>query len=773
MQFRYYIFCVLLYFAATIGVAAQCTSTLWGNVIDEHDQQPLPYASIYIKELEKGTTSDSLGNYAIPNLCDGTYTIICSHLGCENVEKTVTISGNTLQDFFPEHHSELLKEAVVSIEVLKPRFIMATQSSGIIIGKDLEVTRGKTLGEALKNIVGVNSLQTGTSVSKPIIHGMHSNRVLILNNGVRQEGQQWGSEHAPEIDPFVAGSLIVVKGANLLRYGSDAIGGVIIVDPSPISDSTGIGGQVNVVGFSNGRQGVLSAILEGRFKKLPALSWRVQSTGKMAGNTKTPDYYMKNTGVNEMNFSTEVNYKTGKWGATIFYSRFNTKLGIFSASHIGNLTDLQIAFESPVPLETADFTYRIDRPSQHITHDLVKASAYVNAGNSGYFRFVFARQNNVRSEFDKHAPLNDSLAGLNKPALLFKINTYTTDLSWDKYFAKEISLSIGVNGITQGNEYEGRFFIPNFRNYGVGAFALARRNGEILQLELGVRYDYKWLKVYKWENNVIISPGFKYSNYAASVGGVYRITPKLDFKLNAATAWRPPAVNELFSDGLHHGAASVEVGDRTLKHERAYNFTASLNLELTKKFNGELSAYYNYISDFIYLAPVQPATLTIKGAFPTFHYKQTNATFKGVDAGFDWNIFKGLHLISKGSILRARNISADEYLVMMPADRFENTLKYEFTDGKKVKETYLAVTMLNVLKQWRVPANSDYVAPPEGYTLFGMDAGTEFPMGKQKLSVGAGVNNLLNRVYRDYLNRFRYFSDEAGINFSIRLNYSF
>lgn len=773
MLFRYFIICVIMCCAATVNVAAQCNATMSGKVIDEHDQQPLPYASIYIKELGKGATSDSLGNYSIHNLCDGIYTIICSHLGCEDVEKTVTVSGNTLQDFFPEHHSEMLQETVVSVEILKPKLIMPTQSFGLISGKDLEATRGKTLGEALKNVVGVNSLQTGTSVSKPIIHGMHSNRVLILNNGVRQEGQQWGSEHAPEIDPFVAGSLIVVKGANLLRYGSDAIGGAIVVDPSPIGDSAGIGGQVNIIGFSNGRQGVLSAILEGRFKKLPALSWRVQGTGKMAGNTKTPDYYMKNTGVNELNFSTEANYKTGKWGATIFYSRFNTKLGIFSASHIGNLTDLQVAFESPVPLEMADFTYKIDRPSQHITHDLVKASAYVNAGNSGYFRFIIARQNNIRSEFDKDAPLNDSLAALNKPALLFKINTYTTDLSWDKYFGNDISLSIGMNGITQGNQYEGRFFIPNFRSYGTGAFAVARRDGDKLQVEAGIRYDLKWMTVYKWENNVIISPEYQFNNYAASVGGAYRITSKLDFKLNAATAWRPPAVNELFSDGLHHGAASVEVGDRTLKHERAYNFTASLNLERTKKFSGEVSAYYNYISDFIYLAPVQPATLTIKGAFPTFHYKQTNATFKGVDAGFDWNIFKGLHLISKGSILRARNVSADEYLVMMPADRFENTLNYKFADSRKVKATYVALTMLNVLKQWRVPANSDYVAPPEGYTLLGIDAGTEFPMGKQKLSVGVGVNNLLNRVYRDYLNRFRYFSDEAGINVSIRLNYSF
>ncbi len=774
MLFRYFSFYVFVCFAATINVAAQnvtpCNSTLSGKVIDEHNEEPLLYADIYIKELQKGAVSDTLGNYIIRNLCNGTYTAVCSHIGCEKVEQIINVKGNTVVNFYPEHHHELLNE----VDITERRVsLVTTQTINSISGKELEATRGKTLGESLKGIVGVNSLQTGTSISKPIIHGMHSNRILILNNGIRQEGQQWGSEHAPEIDPFIAGKLTVVKGANTVQYGSDAIGGVILVEPSPIRDSTGIGGEVNLVGFSNGRQGILSAIVEGRFKKNSSFAWRIQGTGKEAGNTETPNYFMKNTGVKELNFSGAAEYKRANFGIELFYSRFNTTLGIFSASHIGNLTDLQIAFESSVPLETSGFTYKIARPSQHIKHDLLKAKAYLYTGNSGKLSLVFARQYNLRYEYDKHQPLNDSLAGLNKPALLFRITTYTTDLIWEHHYAKSISGTVGISGITQGNEYEGRFFIPNFRNYGGGVFMIERWKRNKLELEAGLRYDYKWMRIYKWENNVIITPQFQFSNFSATLGAIYKFSSKLNLSVNAATAWRPPAVNELFSDGLHHGAASVEVGDRTLTHERAYNFIATLNLNGTKKFNGELSFYYNFINDYIYLAPVRPATLTIKGAFPTFHYKQTDATFKGVDAGFTWNVVKGVSLISKESIIRARNSSADEFLVLMPADRFENTLKYTFADGKAFKESYISITMLNVLKQWRVPANSDYVAPPDGYTLLGMDASTVFPLGKQKLNVGIGVNNLLNRVYRDYLNRFRYYSDEAGINFSIRLKYSF
>jgi outer membrane receptor protein involved in Fe transport len=125
-------------------------------------------------------------------------------------------------------------------------------------------------------MTGVAVLQTGSTIAKPVIHGLHSNRLLILNNGIRQEGQQWGSEHAPEIDPFIATSLKVIKGANTVRYGSGAMAGVIVVEPGELRDSTGIGGEVNLVGFSNGRSGTVSGIIEGRPQLLPNWGWRVQ-----------------------------------------------------------------------------------------------------------------------------------------------------------------------------------------------------------------------------------------------------------------------------------------------------------------------------------------------------------------------------------------------------------------------------------------------------------------------------------------------------------------
>lgn len=110
--------------------------------------------------------------------------------------------------------------------------------------EELSKTRGRTLGESMKELTGVTTLTTGNSISKPVIHGMHSDRILILNNGIRQEGQQWGSEHAPEIDPFIANKLSVVKGAQSVRYGANAIGGVVLVEPANLPDSSGVNGKL-------------------------------------------------------------------------------------------------------------------------------------------------------------------------------------------------------------------------------------------------------------------------------------------------------------------------------------------------------------------------------------------------------------------------------------------------------------------------------------------------------------------------------------------------
>ena len=752
-----------------------CKSMLTGKIIDEHDKSPLEFANIYILEIQKGGVSDSNGFYKIENICDGNYTIKISHVGCSPIETKITIKGKTTKNFYPEHHTEILKDVEVSAK--KP-IEQTTQTKNEVSDEKFNQSKGQSLGDALKNITGVTTLNTGNSISKPIIHGMHSNRILILNNGIRQEGQQWGIEHAPEVDPFIANTISVIKGANSVRYGSDAIAGVVLVETKPMRDSAGIGGEVNLVGMSNGKAGTASAYLEGNFNKLKAFSWRVQGTLKQGGNISAPNYILINTGLKEYNFSYALAWTKEKYGTEIFYSQFNTTFGIFGASHIGNITDLKTAFESPVPLETGNFTYDIGRPRQHTEHELLKLKSFIKTGSIGKLSIIYARQYNLRYEYDKHTPLNDSLKALNRPDLKFEITSHTADLIWEHNRIKKVTGSIGISGITQGNTYEGRALIPNFRNYSGGLFWIERWRKNRFELEGGVRYDYKWMQIFKYQyvgnaTYELISPIHKFENISGNLGAIFKKDSTLNLSFNLGTAWRSPSVNELYSYGLHHGAAAMEYGDNTLQLERTYNAIFSVRYAPTKKLKIEVSPYYHYINDFIYRQPASAPVVTIHGAFPAFYYKQTDANIKGCDFQLNYKINKSVEFTSKASILRAWNKRENNWLIMMPSDRYETELTYRFKSYKKINSSYLSASILYVTKQWRVPDNSDFVPPPNEYYTVNLHASCSIKIRNQNLELGVSVFNLLNETYRDYLDRFRYFTDAMGRNITFRVKVPF
>lgn len=756
------------------GLQAQepaCDHILSGKCVDEHNGEALRYAIIYIQETKQGTLTDTNGFYQIPKVCPGVYTVRCTHIGCDTIEKIVKIQGPVTVNFYPEHHADHLD----TVRILgKTPGMTSTQEEEGLTRKEIVETSGQSLGESLKKITGITTLNTGTSISKPVIHGLHSNRILILNNEIRQEGQQWGTEHAPEIDPFLAEQLTVVKGANSVRYGPDAIGGVVKVNPRKLRDKPGLGGELNLVGFANGRVGTVSGRVEGNFAKVPALSWRTQGTYKRGGNVRAPNYFLKNTGVQEYNYSAAVGYTRQQAGIEAFFSAFHTDLGIFSGSHIGNLTDLQRAFEAEQPLDSAGFTYRIGRPSQQVNHRLLKTKAFLRTGILGKVTLTYGAQFNRRQEFDRLQFNRDSLELLNQPQMELALTTHTGNLDWEHYRKKGIKGSVGMMGMFQNNTYEGRFFIPYFRKYGGGIYWIEHYQADSskLELEAGVRFDYVYQQAALWENDEVTRPEFTYNNFSGTVGATYHFSPLFLLRANAGTAWRPPGINELFSNGLHHGAATVEIGDTSLLREQSYSF--SLSAEYQGEFlSVQFSPYANVFRDFIYLVPTLPPTLTIRGAFPTYYYRQVDALLTGGDLTIRYQFLKDFTFTSKVSLLRAFDRTNGEYLVQMPADRFEHSLEYTLPDFAGIHNAYLSLSTLNVLRQTRVPPNSDFVDPPPGYMLFGIQAGWEIPVKGQRITCGVGVSNLFNVSYRDYLNRFRYYTDDLGRNITFRVKIPF
>ncbi len=745
-----------------------CSLVFSGQVIDLHDNVAVPFAKIQLKELDLTVVTDSSGFFKFPPVCMGTYTFVClHHIGCEPVKFQRDIHENFFEKVYIEFHFNELEEVDVTHTVFKMSTISIDQPSEL----DKSYAAGKTLGNLVKQIPGVSSLNTGSNISKPVVHGMHSNRVLILNNGIRQEGQQWGSEHAPEIDPFLSTEVSLVKGASAVRYGSDAIAGVILVSPKPLRYKPGVRGEVYSTAFTNGRQGSISALAEGGFKKINHFSWRAQGTFKQGGTLQAPRYYLKNTGIREYNFSATANYEHTRWGAEVFYSQFNTDLGIFSASHIGNLTDLNNAFKAEKPLEEGAFTYALDKPKQHIEHELFKALAHFSLNEKNRLVFQYGRQSNLRQEYDRHTPYDDSVAALNLPAFQLSLITHSADLKWEHQWLKRITGEAGISYIRQGNSYQGRFFIPNFRKQSYGIYLLEVLKMKKYEIEAGIRADRSDIEVYMYESKVLNNYSHNFQQISGSVGASRQIGHHWVIRINAGTAWRPPSINELYSNGLHHGAAAIEVGNRNIRQEVSYSLQSGFTFK-SKKLTAQADVYHNQIDGFIYLKPTLPPALTIKGAFPVFKYEQVNARFSGIDLLLNYRFNASYGLILKGAIVRAFNRSEKSFLVGIPADRLEPGFTYN-QNLKKGQKLIFNVSVPLVRKQDRVEANSDYVAPPKGYVLVNAQVSYAFEIRKQTVSLSLEANNIFNRSYRDYMNRFRYFADETGRNIGLKIKVPF
>lgn len=745
---------------------SQCSFVIKGKIIDLDDGKELDGTIVTLKEKESNYITDNHGRFKIDSLCEGNYTLLIQHLGCKDTVVKLSLSQNINLSIKLPHSAVELAE----IDIMDKRLEMTkTQTADEIKGKELDKTRGQTLGEALKTVSGVTTLNTGSTISKPMIHGLQGYRILLINNGVRHEGQQWGNEHAPEIDPFIANKLTVIKGANSVRYGSDALGGVILIEPNDLADTASVTGEVNMIGANNGQAGTGSAILQGYFDKTKGFNWRLQGTYKKSGNVKTPEYYLKNTGVEEYNFSYALGYHRKKIGAEVYYSQFNTKVGIFSGAHIGNLTDLKNAFASNKPQDSlATFSYDIDRPYQQIVHELIKGKVHYHFAPKWRLLAQYAYQYNARGEYDKHKPLNDSLAALNLPELDYRISSQTGEFILEHDNIKRFRGQFGGSYMHQENVYLGRFFIPNFINNTWGVFGTERFVSQHLELEAGVRYDEKTLQSFFYEGKNLVKPFLKFSNISWNAGTIYKPNSWFNVFLNVGSAWRSPAPNELYSNGIHHGVGAIERGNKMLKVENVYNTTLTGVLKL-KNVSAELTVYNNEFKNFIYLNPASQPELTIKGAYPVFNYKQADVRISGADLKASVDLFNHVNLTAKAMWLRAWNHTINDYLVYMPSDRYTIEGKFHFNAGKHLDDNYIQINYQYVTKQWRVPDSTDFAPPPPAYGLLGFEIGSDIKFGKQHINVAFAANNLLDVAYRDYLDRFRYYCDSPGRNFILRL----
>ncbi|WP_245531077.1 TonB-dependent receptor [Belliella baltica] len=744
-----------------------CILTIRGKISHEENNEPIEAAYVWIMELGTGAISDLNGNFRINDICPGTYKLKISYLGHADIIEKIEIKANS--NFTFRLHAEDINLEGVEIHGHQDA-IITTTSVNSLRGDELKYARGESLGNSLRRIPGVNTYSTGSNISKPVIHGLHSNRIMILNNGIRLEGQQWGSEHAPELDPFIAKEIAVVKGAETVRFGPEAMGGIIIVNPSPLPVKAEKSGEIDLIGSTNGRGINGAASFSGGSEKIKGLGYRLQGSSKYQGNIQSPDYFQGNTGVRELNFSGAIGYSSQKLGTELYFSHYQTTIGILRDAHTGNLSDLEAIIQNGRPFSESEFTYKINNPKQVVAHQLVKLKSHYHLNNGAKLNLQYGFQRNQRQEFDRRRGEANS-----RPSLDLELFTNSLDFSFTHVTRKNWNGSVGLNLIQQANSnIPGTGVVPLIPNYDMinaGIFAIEKFTSGSLELEGGLRYDYRYVKAARFNDGDLEERDFTFTNFSAFLGGVYALSRTLTINTNFGTAWRPPNINEQFSQGLRQGVAAIEIGNPDFISEQSYKWVNTLNYS-GKILKIELTGYANRINNYIYLNPTEQQFVSLRGSFNVFEYQQTDAFLWGFDLNSNYEINSHFEVFTRGSIVRAKNIIDNNYLPFIPSDRLETGLSFKFLQGKSSSFSKIFLSNLLVAKQTREP-DFDFAAAPEGYSLWNLGIQTPVKVGKNPLSIGLHVNNVLNISYKDYMNRFRYYTHEMGRNILFKLNYEF
>lgn len=748
--------------------AQNCNFSIRGKIVHLENNEPIEAAYVWVVEAEEGAVSDQNGNFTVKNLCSGTYTITIQYLGHKDISDIVRIESNTFSKTY-RLEDEAMELSGVEIHGHRDA-VQTTTAVSSLYGENLLESRGENLGESLKRISGVSTFSTGNSIAKPVIHGMHSNRIMIMNNGIRLEGQQWGAEHAPEIDPFLADEITVIKGAETVRYGPEAMGGVILVNPAPLPTKKTRKTNLNLVGGTNGRMGNINLAHVGGSDKIKGLGYRIQGSAKRSGNVKSPGYFQENTGVSELNLSTSLGYSSTKLGIEAYYSLFHTELGILKDSHTGNLSDLEDIIENGRPFADGEFSYDIVNPKQRVTHHLAKLKSHYHISESWKLNFQYGFQLNHRQEFDKRrGNLNE------KASLDLELYTNTIDLYVNHTHKNELSGTWGISLIQQANtNVPGTGvtpLIPNYDMVNAGLYAMEKYSKGPLEVEAGVRYDFRNVSTARYINQELRTSDLDYQNFSAFIGGLYHISPDLTFNSNLGSAWRPPNVNELFSEGLHHGAAAVEIGDPDLESEKSLKWINELQYD-GQKTHLEFAAYLNPIRDYIYLNPTGETYVSLRGTFNVYEYLQANAFFYGFDFAGSYEFTNKINGYLKGSIVQAKNTDNDSYFPFIPSNKMDWGVSYDFAKASDSRTNKITLSNVLVAKQNREPGFDIAPAPP-AYALFNLAYQKQLNLGENKLNLGLQVQNLFNTRYKDYMNRFRYFTYDMGRNVLLKINYEF
>ena len=782
--------------SSNIAQTKKANYILSGKVTDESTGQALQGASIYFPEFKKGVIAGANGAYEI-TLPQGEHIVEVSFIGFSIYTKTVLITSNQEENF------KLWHSAVENSNVTVTSFLRATSSRktptpiNIIKKEDLFRSASTNFIDALSKTPGVSQLSTGPAVSKPIIRGLGYNRVMVLNDGVRQEGQQWGDEHGIEIDEYNVTRTEVLKVPASIIYGSEALSGVInVVSNVPVAEGAIRGNVFSNYQTNNKLQGY-HIDLAGNNK---GFVWGINGSSKRASDYQNKyDGYVYNSKFNELNGGGYVGIEKD-WGYSHFFvSQFNQKLGMIEGERDDEgrfIKPTSNNFASPAirlssyayinPVATSsDFNATNPQiPYQHIIHTKYTLDNNIKWGE-GRLKANIAYQRNQRQEFG-------NIDDLAEKSLYFDLGTLNYSFQYLLPEKNNWKHTIGVNGMQQENKNKGaEVLIPAYKSVELGLFFYTQKRAGNLTMSGGARIDKKGIEFNDLVENTLQKKD--YGAMAGSFGMTYEAGNDLVFKLNIARGYRAPNLSELGSNGAHEGTNRYEYGNTNLKSEK------SLQLDLGAEWSSEHvsfagSVFYNQVTDYIFYQKL----LGNSGAdsiivnedgeeFFAFAYQQQNANLMGAEFNLDIHPhpIDGLHIENTFSYVKgifAEAIDGSKNLPNIPSLRWISEFRYEFKNkSKNFKNSYVTMQLDNVATQNDPFTGYNTETRTPGYHLLNIGLGTQYTKkGKQLFSIALTAQNITDVAYQNHLSRLKYTAENMatgrmgvfnmGRNFSLKVN---
>ena len=637
-----------------------------------------------------------------------------------------------------------MKHATAPVSIVTPQVLKATASTNII--------------DAIARQPGVSQLTTGGSISKPIIRGLGYNRVVVMSEGVRQEGQQWGDEHGVEVDGSSVNSVEILKGPASLMYGSDAMAGVVILHAQPTlaegemraSVSTEYQTNNGLFGYNLSMSGNQQGFVwDARFSQKQAHAYKNEYDGYVPGSQFRERAGRLMLGVNK------------GWGhSRLTATVYHLTPGIIEGERDPETGELECNTDNIK-------TYGKTLPFQQVKHYKAVWDNSLNL-STGYLKAIIGYQQNRRQEFEE---------SMDEYELCFKLHTLTYDL---RYVTNEFNgwkLSTGIGGMYQKSVNEGEeYLIPDYRLFDFGLYATATKAlGDCWTLNGGVRYDYRRLHgdALQEDGEMRFTDFSRHFNgLTGSVGAVCNINEHVNLRLNVARGFRTPNMSELASNGIHEGSIRYELGSQQLKAE--YSLQADLGIDFTSQYvSAQLALFANRIDNYIFTHRVPEE---IEEGYLTYAYTQGDARLLGFEAGIDFHPIHSVHFSNTFSYVDAQLMHASQdtkYLPFTPVPKWSSELKWELSHHSHstvahhherhpfhrslLNNLYIAAGLDCYLKQTHIYSADDTETATPAYALFSLSAGTDLQInGKKVAELYITADNLLNRAYQNHLSRLKY-----------------